>query len=138
MLGQLLVAGLLLAVCVIIHAIGTHATQTGLRRRDLGPHGPRSHPLRLLVVLFLLIFALHVVEIGVWAVFYVAAGVLPTFEEAVYFSIASYTTVGYGDVVLGPEWRVLGAAEAAAGVLLFGWSTALLFTVIQRLYQPLR
>ena len=137
MLGQLLVAGLLLAVCVIIHAVGTHATQTGLRRRDLGPTGPvGSHPLRMLVALFLLIFALHVVEIGVWAVFYVAAGVLPTFEEAVYFSIASYTTVGYGDVVLGPEWRVLGAAEAAAGVLLFGWSTALLFAAIQRLYQP--
>ena len=137
MLGQLLVAGLLLAVCVIIHAVGTHATQIGLRRRDLGPLGPaQSHPLRMLVALFLLIFALHVVEIGVWAVFYVAAGVLPTFEEAVYFSIASYTTVGYGDVVLGPEWRVLGAAEAAAGVLLFGWSTALLFAAIQRLYQP--
>jgi hypothetical protein len=83
-LGQLLVAGLLLAVCVIIHAVGTHATQTGLRRRDLGPPGPaQSHPLRMLVALFLLIFALHAVEISVWAVFYVAAGVLPTFEEAV-------------------------------------------------------
>lgn len=137
MLGQLLVAGLLLAVCVIIHALGTQATQVRLRNRAL-QSTPLPHPLRLLVLLFLFIFALHVIEIAVWAMFYRAAGVLPTFEEAVYFSIASYTTVGYGDVVLGEAWRILGAAEAAVGVLLFGWSTALLFTVIQQLYQDRR
>lgn len=136
MLRQLLVAALLLAACVVIHTAGTHATQSHLRRRALAsPSALQSNPLRLLVGLFVFIFALHVVEIGVWAVFYLAAGVLPTLEQAVYFSIASYTTVGYGDVVLGAEWRILGAAEAAVGVLLFGWSTALLFSVIQRLYQ---
>jgi voltage-gated potassium channel len=136
MLGQLLIAALLLAICVLIHGFGTHAVQGPLGRR----YGSRSgssitHPFVLLVTLFLLIFALHAIEMFVWAVAYWLVEALPSLSEAVYFSISSYTTVGYGDVVLGPEWRTLGAAEAAVGVLLFGWSTALLFSVIQRLYQ---
>jgi hypothetical protein len=135
-LGQLLVASLLLAVCVLIHAFGTHVVQMKLRGRFVTSGNLRiSHPFVLLVVLFLFIFALHAIEMYVWAVAFWFVGALPTFGEAVYFSVSSYTTVGYGDVVLGPEWRTLGAAEAAVGVLLFGWSTALLFLVIQRLYQ---
>lgn len=136
MLRQLLVAGLLLAFCVLIHGSGTHAVQVPLRRRfGLQSGSAIAHPFVLLVALFLFIFALHGIEMLVWAVAFWLVGALPTFGEAVYFSISSYTTVGYGDVVLGPEWRTLGAAEAAVGVLLFGWSTALLFAVIQRLYQ---
>jgi len=137
MLRQLLVAAVLLAICVLIHGSGTHAVQGPLRRR----YGSQklsavAHPFGLLVFLFLFIFALHAIEMLIWAVAFWLVGALPTFGEAVYFSISSYTTVGYGDVVLGPEWRTLGAAEAAVGVLLFGWSTALLFALIHELYQP--
>jgi voltage-gated potassium channel len=136
MLGQLLIASLLLAICVLIHAFGTHAMQGPMQRRfGSQKESAIAHPFVLLVTLFLFIFALHAVEMFVWAVAYWLVEALPSLSEAVYFSISSYTTVGYGDVVLGPEWRTLGAAEAAAGVLLFGWSTALLFAVIQRLYQ---
>jgi len=136
MLGQLLIAGLLLAVCVLIHAFGTLAVQKQLQRRARArPHTERVHPFALLVLLFVLIFALHALEVVVWAVAYWLIEALPTMEEAVYFSLSSYTTVGYGDVVLGLHWRILGAAEAAVGVLLLGWSTALLFGVIQHLYQ---
>lgn len=135
MLVQLLVASLLLAICVLIHAFGTIVIRAPLRRWFVAPGSTRiAHPFVLLVVLFLFIFALHAVEMIVWAVAYWLVGALPNISEAVYFSISSYTTVGYGDVVLGPEWRTLGAAEAAVGVLLFGWSTALLFAVIQKLY----
>jgi voltage-gated potassium channel len=136
MLRQLLVAAALLAICVLIHGFGTHAVQGPLRRRYGSQQGSRiTHPFALLVFLFLFIFVLHAIEMLIWAVAFWLVEALPTFSEAVYFSISSYTTVGYGDVVLGPEWRTLGAAEAAVGVLLFGWSTALLFAVIQRLYQ---
>jgi voltage-gated potassium channel len=136
MLGQLLVAAVLLAICVLIHAWGTLAIQSGLRRRFAVSTNVRIlHPFVLLVVLFMFIFALHAAEMLVWAVAYWSVGALPGFGEAVYFSVSSYTTVGYGDVVLGPEWRTLGATEAAVGILLFGWSTALLFAVIQRVYQ---
>lgn len=134
--GQLLIAGLLLAVCVLIHAFGTLAVQKQLRRRAKAQaHAERQHPFALLVLLFVLIFALHAFEVVVWAVAYWLIDALPTVEEAVYFSLSSYTTVGYGDVVLGLHWRILGAAEAAVGILLLGWSTALLFGVIQHLYQ---
>ncbi|MGB8436329.1 MAG: potassium channel family protein [Burkholderiales bacterium] len=138
MLRQLLIAAVLLAICVLIHGFGTHALLGPLRRRyGSGKLSAAAHPFGLLVFLFLFIFALHAIEMLVWAVAFWLADALPSFGEAVYFSISSYTTVGYGDVVLGPEWRTLGASEAAVGVLLFGWSTALLFAVIQRLYhQP--
>jgi voltage-gated potassium channel len=136
MLRQLLIAALLLAICVVIHAFGTHAVQGPMRKRIGLQNGSAvAHPFALLVTLFLLIFALHAIEMLVWAVAFWLVEALPTFAEAVYFSISSYTTVGYGDVVLDREWRTLGASEAAVGVLLFGWSTALLFAVIQRLYQ---
>lgn len=139
MLGQLLIAAVLLAICVLVHAWGTLAIQGTLRRRFVEAGNVRiMHPFLLLIVLFLFIFLLHAVEMLVWAVAYWSVGALPSFGEAVYFSVSSYTTVGYGDVVLGPEWRTLGATEAAVGILLFGWSTALLFAVIQRIYQQSR
>lgn len=135
MLGELLLASVLLAICVLIHAFGTLAIRAPLRKWFPGPDAQITHPFMLLVVLFLFIFALHTIEMWVWALAYWFVGALPTLHDAIYFSVASYTTVGYGDVVLGPEWRTMGAAEAAVGVLLFGWSTALLFVVIQRLYR---
>jgi voltage-gated potassium channel Kch len=65
-----------------------------------------------------------------------ASGALPSFEEALYFSTVTFTTVGYGDIILGREWRQLATFEAANGWIIFGWATALIMTVIQRLYFP--
>ncbi len=138
MLGELLLASLLLSICVLIHAYGTIAIRAPLRRWLRGPDARIARPLMLLVAVFLFIFALHTIEMWVWALAYWLVGALPTLQDAIYFSVVSYTTVGYGDIVLGTEWRTMGAAEAAVGVLLFGWSTALLFVVIQRLYQQAR
>ncbi len=70
--------------------------------------------------------ALHTVQIWLYAALYVMAGALPDLETALYFSTASFTTVGYGDIVLSPHWRLVGAIESANGLLLFGWSTAFL------------
>ena len=115
MLAQLLVAGLLLAVCVVIHASGTHAVLRHLHHRISALKGARfPHPVALLILLFLFVFALHAVEMLIWAMTYMLVGTLPSLQDAVYFSVSSYTTVGYGDVVLGPAWRILGASEAAS------------------------
>jgi len=135
MLGQLLVSGLLLAVRVAIHAFGTLAIGAQVHGRVVAPRRI-SVPYRflLLVELFPFIFALHAIEMLLWAWAFWHLGALADIGEAVYFSLSSYTTVGYGDVVLGPDWRIFGAAQAAAGILLFGWSTALLFSVIQPMY----
>ena len=80
---------------------------------------------------------LHLAEAVVWALFFVLVGGLPDFESAAYFSLTSYTTVGYGDVVLPAPWRLLGPLEAAAGVLMLGWSTGILVAVIGIIYRQL-
>ena len=85
----------------------------------------------------MLVFFLHVLEVLVWAGAYVALGAIGSLEEAIYFSIVSFTTVGYGDVVLPRDWRILGASEAAAGILIFGWSVALLIVLIERTMKRL-
>ena len=61
-------------------------------------------------------------ESALWAGFYVSVDALPTFSEAVYFSLVTFTTLGYGDVTLGEEWRMLAALEAANGIMMFGWT----------------
>jgi len=83
-------------------------------------------------VLFLLVPI--ILDVTLWATFYYALAALPSFEEALYFSTVTFTTVGYGDIVLGREWRQVATFEAINGWVIFGWATALLIAVIQRLY----
>ncbi len=79
---------------------------------------------------------LHLAEISIWSACYWFADVLPDFETAMYFSFTSYTTLGFGDVLLPKEWRLLGASEAAIGVLMLGWSTALIVAALGRVFGP--
>ena len=72
-----------------------------------------------------------------WGLFYLAVGVVPDVETAAYFSLTSYTTVGYGDVLLAAPWRLLGPIESAVGILMLGWSTGILVAVIGRVYGRL-
>ena len=77
----------------------------------------------------------HLAEIAFWAVLFVTCGEFSTFGIAYYHSAVNYTTLGYGDVIMTPSWRLLGPLEAANGILMFGVSTALIFALIQRLLQ---
>jgi hypothetical protein len=77
---------------------------------------------------------LHFVEMSLWAAVFALAGILPDFETALYFSLKSYSTVGYGDVVAPPSWRLLGPLEATVGVLMLGWSTGFIVAALQRIY----
>jgi hypothetical protein len=83
------------------------------------------------------IVILHLVEILAWAGLYVWNTALPDMGTAVYFSAVTYTTTGYGDVVLPPRWRLDGAVEALTGILMCGWSTGFFVAVVNRVYlQP--
>ena len=72
---------------------------------------------------------LHLIEILVWALFYAWRGAMPDFTTSAYFSAVTYTTTGYGDLVLPPEWRLVGGVEALTGILMCGLSTGLFFAV---------
>jgi len=129
----------LTAITVIIHGVG--ALASGRRVAGLWT-GRKDRPGRLGAELLMAQFVgalllLHLAEAVVWALFYVLVGALPDLETAAYFSLTSYTTVGYGDVVLPEPWRLLGPIEAAVGVLMLGWSTGILVVVIGVIYRQL-
>jgi voltage-gated potassium channel len=72
----------------------------------------------------------HVAQVGLWAGFLVWRGALQTYDDAFYFSLVTFATLGYGDIVLAPGYRIFGALEAACGSLMLGWSTALIFAAV--------
>lgn len=78
---------------------------------------------------------LHITEASIWAGFYYSQELFKDFESSMYFSLTSYTTIGYGDVLLPEKWRLLGAIEGVSGVLLCGVSTAFIFAVISAMLQ---
>ena len=134
-----LLAVALLATCVIVQSLGMLVLIHWLSRvrRVLES---RSTYLRvaLLLRLFVGIVLLHLVQVGLWAVVFWRAQELPNVETALYFSLATYTTIGFGDVVVGPGWRVLAGIEGLTGTLLVGWSTAFVFAVVNRMYEHWR
>ena len=94
-----------------------------------------GHARQALLILFTVfgLFALHTVEIWLYALLYSMLTELKDFSAALYFSTTTFVTIGYGDVVLAPRWRLIGAIEGANGLILIGWSTAFLMTVTTRL-----
>ena len=135
MLALLLNLLVLVSACVAIHTVGMFLGIYWLKRlwprRDADYVPTRTFWLIVRVVYSLLL--LHLLQITVWAVYYQMRGCLPDFSTSFYFSATSYSTVGYGDVLLPEKWRILGSIEAVTGVLMFGWSTGILFTVVHHL-----
>ena len=136
MLVHLALGFVLIGVSVVVHGVGTLVVigrmAAALRRAGCPRGGIASGVLTVRVVGSLLM--LHLVEAAAWAALYWLAGSMPDGETALYFSLTSYTTVGYGDVVLPPDRRLLGPLEAATGILMFGWSTGVMAAAISRIY----
>ena len=142
MIYYTVLGALLLAATVLLHAGGTSFWLRFVVKRygDGGPlHAPsRSFPLLTSTVVTLLV--LHTAQISLWAVAYlylIPDAALSTAEEAIYFSFVTFTTLGYGDITLAGEWRIMSGIEALNGILLAGWSTAMLFAVVQRMWQSM-
>jgi hypothetical protein len=129
----------LIALTVLVHGFGTFALVAWLLRnwRTRWQHASMIHLQLVLAQVVLLLFLLHVLEAAIWAGFYVWSGAMPGFHTALYFSLTSYTTVGYGDVLLDDQWRLLGVCEACIGVLMLGWSTGILFAIVARQFEAL-
>jgi len=130
----------LVALTVAMHALGTSVFMRILIRRYADHDGqwlPQDH-WRVFMSTAVTLLGLHLVEIFVWALTYLwlpSVTVLETLEQAVYFSLVTFTTLGYGDITLQPGPRLLSGIEAMNGIFLFGWSTALFFVVFQRTWN---
>ena len=134
MLSKLLVAWCLMALCVAIHAGGVTSALQWVRR-----HASSAQQFWRMTWLFISVagwmILLHLVEITAWALFYFAKGAIGDLPSALYFSAVTYTTTGYGDLVLPAEWRLVGGVEALTGILMCGWSTGFFFAVVSRMYE---
>jgi hypothetical protein len=130
---QLALASLMVLVTIVIHLLGLGALIRLLRTHQ--QMGPRLHmpPILLLLFAALGLLATHTVEIWLYAGLYLALHAAADFESALYFSTGTYASIGYGDVLLSKSWRILGAIEGATGVVMLGWSTAFLVSVLSQL-----
>ena len=128
---------MIIAVCLLLHVIGLLLMAEGLfqRREYLARKPARMRYALLVMFLFAGIMFLHISETILWATFYYTRALFNDFETSLYFSLTSYTTIGYGDVLLPQHWRLLGAAEGISGVLLCGISTAFMFAAISAIFQ---
>ena len=133
MLLRLLAGCLMMAVCVIIHAAGVTWVLGRLPRQAVSLGSWRAT--WLFVRLAVWIVLLHLVEISAWAAMYVWNGAMPDVQSALYFSAVTYTTVGYGDVVLPQPWRLDGGIEALTGILMCGWSTGFFVAIVGRVHE---
>ena len=135
--SQLIIGAILVTFTVIIHAIALDKLMMILRRHApfIFKNFPKYWKIPVLVITVLGVFLAHIVQIWLWAIFYLAVNVLPNFEEALYFATSTFTTVGFGDIVLEKKWRLLSSFQAANGFILFGWSTAFIFEVMSKLYK---
>ena len=82
----------------------------------------------------LMMFLVSLIEVLVWAVTYLVLDAIQGLERALYFSMVTFTTLGYGDVVLEESWRLLASIEAANGIIMFGWSTAIVIAAVRHVY----
>ena len=139
MIRQFAIGAVLLALTTAIHAL---CMAIAIRTtRKIHAEQWRLHWLLSAVILtaglVLMMYTASILEAGMYAVTYVQLGAIGSFEQAMYFSIVTFTTLGYGDVLIAEEWRILAATEAANGIIMFGWTTALIVNFVVRIKEKL-
>lgn len=139
MAANLTLSVIMVVITTLVHLVGMLGL---LRVLDVYTRHPKHHTdllervrqVAVIAVVVLGLFAVHGVEIALYAFLYLHLGVIETVEAAFYFSMSTFTTVGFGDITLDEDWRMLSAAESMNGFVLIGWSTAFLFSVTSRLH----
>ena len=133
MLVQFLVGGIVCVCNITIHAL---VMTVVVRVARAWGTKKRSHPsLRLITVMIAtvsVLMAAHVLEVFVWSLAYSIVDAAPAGTNLVYFAFVNYATLGYGDVIPVEGWRLLGPITAMNGALMFGWSTAVIYEVLQK------
>ena len=130
-------AALILAICGTIHVSGLLLLVEWLiRHQNRIKHNVSfRYYTPMFIGVFVIIATLHVIEACIWAAFYYWNQLFVDLETALYFSLGTFTTIGYGDVILPQKWRLLGAMEGISGVLLCGVSTAFIFAIVNAVFR---
>ena len=138
MLSVFIIALTLVAGTVAMHAVGMALVLSHMMKSHADPPRRLWPITRLLITVAWLLMLVHAAEISLWALFYLREGCLPDAESAFYFSGVTYTTIGYGDVVLAKPWRLLAPIEGITGILMCALSAGLFFAAVARIYGPRR
>jgi hypothetical protein len=132
-LVQLFLATVMVTAICLIHLIGLALLTRVLRSHRKAFGRLRILPLTILLAATVGIIGIHTIEIWLYAGLYLGLGAFGHFEEALYFSTVTYASIGYGDLLMPHEWRIFGAIEGAAGIIMLGWSTAYLVSLLTQL-----
>lgn len=133
MLRQLAISGVVVFVLAIAHFTVLAILFQRLRAYQPDWSNLPLAPVPILLAAFGGVLAVHAAEIWLFAALYLLIGALPNFETSLYFSAVSYSSIGYGDILLGKDWRILGAIEGTVGIILLGCSTAFIVAVVTEL-----
>jgi len=131
---KILSACVLVAATVSLHAIGLATLLRALIKSHALPPTNFWPITWLLIRVAWALILIHVIEITVWALFYLWRGCLPDAQAAFYFAGVTYTTVGYGDLLLPEPWQLLAPIEGLTGILMCGLSTGVFFIIVSRLF----
>jgi ion channel len=133
MLRQFLVGAGVSIGNIVIHAlVMTAVVRVAQRAGARNTTHPAALLISVMVAIVSVLMAAHVSEVLVWSLAYRITDAAPAGADLIYFAFVNYTTLGYGDVTPVERWRLLGPLTAMNGVLLFGWSTAVIFEVLRR------
>ena len=134
MISIIFIAWVLVAITVAVHAVGLAVLLSRWARlHALCP--TRFWPITgLLIRVTWWLILIHLIEISIWGLFFLWKDCLPDAESAFYFAGVTYTTIGYGDLVLKEPWRMLGPVEGLTGILMCGLSAGIFFAVVAKIY----
>ena len=133
MLSQFLLGAAVSACNIVIHALVMVAlVRFGRTANTYERSRPRLYLVLVMIATVSVLMAAHSCEFIVWSVAYALVGVVPDGVDPVYFAFVNYTTLGYGDVIPLKQWQLIGPITAMNGVLMFGWSTAVIFEILRR------
>lgn len=134
MILQLAIGSLVIAISVAIQAemFNLLSTRFDALLRFERRYLHRFANTGAIILAMMIILLVHSINVWLWAAVFLLIGAFKTLEPSLYFALVSYTTVGFGDITLPPEWRLLSGMTAANGFLLFGWSTAYMVELVRR------
>jgi hypothetical protein len=138
MIVELALATMMVLLTVAIHGAGLYALARLLRLEEREEAEEHVHPLSArgiaaTLIVIVCLFALHGLEIWLYAFLYLGIGSVEGFREAIYFSTITYGAIGYDDAAMAEQWRLVSAIEGINGIILIGWSTAFFVTLIARM-----